>query len=215
MSIQCWYYDVTELKEPRRFSAGMSALPWITRREKILRPRHENDRCLSLGTGLLAAYALKLSGAKDLSLSYTEHGKPYLSRHPDIHFNLSHSGVLAVCAVSDVPVGIDIEHPRKYSASVARRFFTSEEYAFVEKSEDTTQAFLQIWTRKESYLKMLGCGLSLSPETFSVLPGGHLPKGCYFSEKLIDGCQLCVCTGTEECLEVVRQWQNRNEKKSS
>ena len=159
---------------------------------------------LSLGAGLLAAHVLKEHGAEDFALSYNEHGKPYLTHHPDIHFNLSHSGRLAVCAVSDAPVGVDVERERKYSASVARRFFTPEEYDFVEKSDDRGNAFLQIWTRKESYLKMRGCGLSLSPETFSVLPGDLFPAGCFFSEKTIEKHLLCVCAGTEGAAEAVR-----------
>ena len=44
-----------------------------------------------------------------LEIGLGEYGKPYLAAHPGIEFNISHSGLYVVVAVSDVPVGIDVE----------------------------------------------------------------------------------------------------------
>ena len=38
-----------------------------------------------------------------------ERGKPYFPGAPQYHFNLSHSGPFALCALSDRPVGVDIQ----------------------------------------------------------------------------------------------------------
>ena len=53
---------------------------------------------------------MKLKGYDGLiQFGYNNYQKPYLKDYPDIHFNGSHSGEYLVCALSDVPVGIDIQ----------------------------------------------------------------------------------------------------------
>lgn len=186
------YIDVTELADAERFAEGMARLPWEERREKIRRLRPEGGKRLSLGAGLLLLSMLQDAGVTDFTLSENEHGKPYLLQYPNIHFNLSHSGTLAVCAVADAPVGIDTEEKRPKSDGVARRFFTAEEYQYLEAAKDKDRAFLSIWTRKESYLKLLGCGFAKSPETFSVLSEDAL--GVHFTEHEVAGQPVCICT---------------------
>ena len=120
MNTKCYYYDVSGLSSPERFARELASLPWEERRERILRYRFEKDRRLSLGAGLLAAYALREAGAEDLTLQTGENGKPELLSYPDIHFNLSHSGTIAVCAVSDRPVGVDVEFLGRPHRELAR-----------------------------------------------------------------------------------------------
>lgn len=201
MRLECWYSDVEELMDPVRFSEGMKRLPFKERRERLLRFRMEKDRALSLGAGLLLKKSLREFGAVDLTLRENEHGKPYLARHNDIHFNLSHSGTIAVCAVSDCPVGVDTEQPQQCREGVARRFFTKDEVDYVRNREDRDKAFIKIWVRKESYLKLLGLGLSKAPESFSVLTGEGMAEGYRFYEKEAKGQQICVCTMSPDALE--------------
>ena len=99
----------------------LEALPWPEKRQRILRYRQEKDRQLALLAWSLAAAMLREAGAEDLTLTYTSQGKPFLQQHPDIHFNLSHGGEMAVCAVSDRPVGADIEPLLPYDAEQARK----------------------------------------------------------------------------------------------
>ena len=46
-------------------------------------------------------------------LVYGTHGKPALSDSFSPHFNISHSGKYAVCALSEVPCGIDIQEKKE------------------------------------------------------------------------------------------------------
>jgi 4'-phosphopantetheinyl transferase len=47
---------------------------------------------------------------KILEFTIGEHGKPALTNHPEIHFNLSHAGDYAMVAITALaPVGIDVE----------------------------------------------------------------------------------------------------------
>lgn len=205
--VLCWYYDVSELSDPARFDRGMAALPWEERRAKVLRFRFEKDRRLCLGAGLLAAHALRYAGAPDLRLGFSAYEKPFLAAHPDIHFNLSHSGTLAVCAVSDRPVGVDTEALTTFSPEAASLCFRASERAWLEEEADRDWAFTRLWTRKESYLKYLGTGLSLPADTFSALPGESPAEGVAFTEYRVGAHCLCVCA--ESGREVVfRRWQS-------
>lgn len=98
----------------------------------------------------------------ELSFRKGERGKPYLSSHPSLFFNLSHSGQWIVLALSNREVGIDVErlHRRNFRA-IVRRFFHPAEIAFFDSVEekDLQERFITHWTYKEAYLKLLGTGI--------------------------------------------------------
>jgi 4'-phosphopantetheinyl transferase len=105
--------------------------------------------------------------AQAIQFTYGLHGKPVLSGTEGgrPHFNLTHSGDLAVMAVTSLgPVGVDVEVCRPVSdfRELAARFFAAEERALLESLDDRValEAFFLCWTRKEAVLKALGTGLS-------------------------------------------------------
>ena len=193
MTVTCWYCDVRPLANPSLFARGMAALPWAERREQVMRFHFEKDRLLCLGAGLLLAHALRRAGARDLSLRRLPNGKPVPVNAPGIHFNLSHSGTLAVCAVSDQSVGVDVEVIQRADPGVVAMCFQPSEQAWLNRSDDPCRAFTRLWTRKESYLKLLGTGLSHPLDSFAVLPAEKTPDGVAYYEKKIAGHLLCVC----------------------
>ena len=158
-----------------------------------MRFRFEKDRHLCLGAGLLLACALRRAGASDLSLHCLSNGKPELAIAQNLHFNLSHSGTLAVCAVSDQSVGVDVEVIQRADPGVVAMCFQPSEQAWLNRSDDPCRAFTRLWTRKESYLKLLGTGLSHPLDSFAVLPAEKTPDGVAYYEKKIAGHLLCVC----------------------
>lgn len=115
------------------------------------------------------AKTLNLNPMK-IEFDYNEHEKPSLKNHPKAHFNISHSGDYVVVAFSDCPVGVDIEKNKGNRLKVAKRFFTREElddlFAFSEEKEQI-EYFYQLWTLKESYMKTIGKGISMSLSSFS------------------------------------------------
>jgi 4'-phosphopantetheinyl transferase len=89
-------------------------------------------------------------------------GKPFLPGGP--HFNVSHSGELALLAVSDSgPVGVDLEGPRDFSnaGGIARRICSPRELARVTglDGEALATALLALWVRKEAVAKAHGDGI--------------------------------------------------------
>ena len=129
------------------------------RLEKI---KSEQKKRQSLGAELLLIHALRELYPEiklPLEIKCSEKGKPYLESIP-VHFSLSHSGDYAACAVSDAPVGMDIEHDVKARETISNRFFSPEEQNILLSAENKDLAFARIWTAKESALKLLGTGLA-------------------------------------------------------
>jgi 4'-phosphopantetheinyl transferase len=113
---------------------------------------------------------------KTLGFTYGVYGKPMLQSpdsHLPIEFNLSHSGDLALYALTlEHPLGIDLEQIRpdcNYLA-IAQRFFTPSEVSGILSLplEHQPAAFFQIWTAKEAYIKALGGSVFAGLSQFEV-----------------------------------------------
>jgi len=119
------------------------------------------------------------SNPGQIKFLYEPAGKPYLpgaQNKPDLRFNVSHSGELALIGVClGQSLGIDIEFKDADHATleVARRFFAPEEIAAVEAApaESRGEVFFAIWTMKEAYIKARGEGVALGLATFAVAAG--------------------------------------------
>jgi 4'-phosphopantetheinyl transferase len=109
-----------------------------------------------------------------------EHGRPGLD--PGTHsealdFNLSHSGELALVAVTQgMKVGVDVERlrPGRNPLRVADRFFSPAEVdalAAVDEQERPSE-FLRYWTAKEALAKGLGLGLMAPRGELELQPAG-------------------------------------------
>ncbi len=135
----------------------------------------------------LLRYAAKMEYGIDTSRypeKRTPSGKPYLDGVP-FCFNLSHSGDYVVCALSDTAVGVDIEKIVPISLKVMRRFFSP---GVLLPSEQ-----MRLWTRYESYGKMVGSGIPY-------------PKGseelCFYKEyRAIDRYMITVCSQVDGFLD--------------
>lgn len=88
--------------------------------------------------------------------TYGNKGKPLLQGHHDIHFSLSHCHEAVAVALSDHPVGIDIETVDHYSPEVARHVMSDDEMRQIEASAQPQVAFTRLWTMKESFYKLTG-----------------------------------------------------------
>jgi 4'-phosphopantetheinyl transferase len=114
------------------------------------------------------------------------HGKPSLAAPgQSLQFSLAHSGELALIAVSDGrAVGVDIESERPLEAlDLARRFFSQSEHETLRSlpPDEQLAAFYRCWTRKESFIKALGVGLSFPLSGFEVSlasDGGDFLRTC-------------------------------------
>ncbi len=75
-------------------------------------------------------------------------------------FNISHSGNKVLVAVSNDPVGIDIEQVKNTELEMlAAAVFSSQELHLFRTAGNSSHMFYQLWTRKEALLKNVGVGL--------------------------------------------------------
>lgn len=102
---------------------------------------------------------------QEVQLGVQAAGKPVVKfpKQPVIHFNLTHAGQLAAVAVSEKPVGVDIEqidHNMRFD-EVVPQFMSVHEQAIFRRLPMNLKAtaFYCCWTRKEAYVKALGKGL--------------------------------------------------------
>ena len=119
---------------------------------------------------------------QDIVIRREENGKPIADEGC---FSISHSGSFVVCAVSDKPVGVDVERLRKPPLRVAQRYFTEEEQKLLQ--EDDSQ-FWRIWTGKEALCKLSGEGIAGLKRADTLAP----PAGAALSTVSRDDCVITV-----------------------
>ncbi|MBQ7500398.1 MAG: 4'-phosphopantetheinyl transferase superfamily protein [Clostridia bacterium] len=143
------------------------------RRSKADQTALHSGKVLSVGAGALLEKALDRFGVSmdTLEFSTVGGGKPVIVSSDGVHFNISHSGERVMCAVSEKPVGCDVELVRKYNVRIAERFFAKSEYARILSASDEEErlaVFFRLWTLKESFMKTTGMGFSLPMNEFVI-----------------------------------------------
>ena len=120
-----------------------------------------------------------------LRFSYNAYGKPELAGAP-LHFSASHSRDTMALAISDVPVGCDIEAVDEGLdwRPIAARLFAPEEQEELAglPPQEAAIGFFGCWARKEAFVKALGQGLSYPLDAFAVScgPVARLTRGASF-----------------------------------
>ena len=95
-------------------------------------------------------------------------GKPYFPAFLERNFNLTHSGALALCALDDAPVGVDIQVVKQWRPGLPARTCSQRELAWLEAQGGNWEAFTLLWTMKEAWAKQDGSGLTRPIREISV-----------------------------------------------
>lgn len=133
------------------------------------------DPDLSAAAQHEAAYALLFHGlAADWNIAHpkvkkTAFGKPILAEENSPYISISHTKGFVCCAVSENPIGIDCEYPRRVSENVMRRVCTQTELQNIQMHAEPHMRFLAYWTLKESISKKLGVGLRESFKNYEII----------------------------------------------
>lgn len=153
--------------------------------ERLRRSKLEDAKASIAGELLLRYGMWKTFGISPKSLQTAPDvtGKPQVISHEGVHFNISHSGFHCICAVSDCPVGVDLQEIRPIRfQKLANRFFTPEELGLFAQWGATEDAFFTLWARKEALGKLSGRGLR----------PGATEQGVIVLEKSFQNCKICV-----------------------
>ena len=140
---------------------------WYNEIEPIKRAKIDNAKSEKIKVSrIISDHLVKCAISEYLNLAtseieiyYGKHGKPFL-KSGEAHFNASHSGNYVVACVDSNPCGIDIEETRDINLKMVERICTESEKQYIYSAEDNSLALLEIWTKKEAYLKSFGCGIA-------------------------------------------------------
>lgn len=138
----------------------------------------EHRQSFVVGRGILRFLLSRYTGIRpeQIPFKYTLTGKPFLANgdsSPEVCFNLSHSGQVALYAFSwGQQVGIDVEsiRPIEEMDQVAKTNFSPGEYQKFQRvsKQHRVEAFYKCWTRKEAFIKAAGDGLTFPLQDFEV-----------------------------------------------
>lgn len=120
-----------------------------------------------------------------VSITIDSRNKPRLenTHHAaELHFNVAHSGTLALIAVTNRhEIGVDVERLRevRHPEQIAQRYFHQTEIAAIVSAAPARRdaAFLHCWTGKEAVLKAIGTGIAASLSAFQVPVGEDIEHG--------------------------------------
>ncbi|MDQ2087638.1 4'-phosphopantetheinyl transferase superfamily protein [Herbivorax sp. ANBcel31] len=205
--LEVYAVEVKYDMDKKLFEKALTYIP-ETKQDKIKRFLRYEDSVRSLIAEILIRkiVILKLKIKNDEIFFETgEYGKPYLKGVDDFHFNISHSGKWVVCAISDRPVGVDVEKIKHLDIKIADRFFSKKEIDDLYRLEESErlQYFFDLWTLKESYIKADGRGLYIPLSSISfkkendkiVFNTQNDLNKCFFKRYRIDNFyKLAVCS---------------------
>ena len=148
----------------RKFSAELDPEEQERGRSFI---NEESRKQFLLSHYLLRWFLAPMVGLKpgELRFGSTFHKKPILvNGNKPVHFNISHAGEkVSICLCHEDPVGVDVEkiNPDFEFRSFAEEHFSAGEKRELQEENDRALVnFFILWSRKESFLKLTGEGIS-------------------------------------------------------
>lgn len=150
----------------------MAAVLSNEKKERLSRYRRDSDRKIGIFSEVLARCLISKHFGIDyraIDIKASPAGKPYITCLPRCEFNISHTRYAVAAALSEQPVGVDVEKIRDIDLNVARRAFSDQELAWLnDEPGDRNRRFFEIWTKKEALSKYYGTGLINSLKSYDV-----------------------------------------------
>lgn len=217
-AVTVWVADLSNV--PKRFHELLSADE--RERAERLRDTRVQERW-SAARAVLRDLVGRASGTDPAALEFElgPHGKPRLrcSSNRRLSFNISHSGSLAIYALSpDREVGVDIEmldalrSGARNEIAIARRMLGTKvaERLLALAPEQRAEEFLRAWVMHEAVVKCLGLGLGQADveatRLMSLEGGSELRAGIWVTTLEVDETALAALAvrGGEVAFELNR-----------
>lgn len=150
MDVALWAARMERPLTEREEGAMLCLLP-ESRRQRLLHQQKPEKRVevLCAYTMLHLALRERYGWRQIPEVTLSAAGKPCFSEHPDVQFNISHTGGAVLVGVSGEPVGVDIERIRPVSRRAMQRIAGVE----------SEKAFFESWVRREARAKRIGAGI--------------------------------------------------------
>ncbi|HCN49552.1 MAG TPA: 4-phosphopantetheinyl transferase [Chryseobacterium sp.] len=166
----------------------------------ILKYRRWQDAQLSLLGKVLLQHGLSTYyDIFETEIRLSLNHKPYLKDDP-VHFNISHSKEMVVCAIGEFPIGIDVEF---YDIAVNYKDFefqmTPGEIKKIHEADDKIKHFFTYWTEKEAVMKAHGDGMMLPLDSFEVLNNESIiDRQKFFTKDILIDQNYCSCIASND-----------------
>ena len=154
--------DMTQCSEQE--VARLLPLVSAQRREQALGYKHTfGQYCCLQSYKMLCELLAEWSRVHQLPINqqpiflYNDYGAPYIEGGP--HFSISHCKRGIAVAVSENPIGIDIESIRSFKPELMRKTMNEDEQLRITSSAIPEVEFIRFWTQKEALLKLQGTGI--------------------------------------------------------
>ena len=154
--------DMTQCSEQE--VARLLPLVSAQRREQALGYKHTfGQYCCLQSYKMLCELLAEWSRLHQLPINqqpiflYNDYGAPYIEGGP--HFSISHCKRGVAVAVSENPIGIDIESIRSFKPELMRKTMKEDEQLRITSSAIPEVEFIRLWTQKEAILKLQGTGI--------------------------------------------------------
>jgi len=99
----------------------------------------------------------------DLEIKRGKFGKPFFSKTTEMFFNISHTDGFTAIAFSNKEIGIDVEKVGYFNEKIIEKFYSEEEKKEIQASGNDKYLqkvkAVEIWTRKEAFVKNKGCSI--------------------------------------------------------
>lgn len=154
-----------------------------------------SDRVMSAVAGMCMKYLSERFSSPIVKLS---NGKPVFSG-ADMYLSISHSRGIVAVAWSDHPVGVDVQSTDPGFVPNTC-FMTDDEVSILKKNGAD---IMDVWSAKESFLKMTGDGISSGMERITTLTSGGIASPVKDADITVmhplEGMVLAICgTGDME-----------------
>ncbi len=186
--VQLYFWDAEQSADwpPTDTQVDTFPMSYATRYREA---KAESVRQQACGSAFLLA--MHLGVTSDAQLERGEFGR--LTLKEDSRFlSLSHSGPVTVLAVSDGPVGVDLEHFGEVRESIVKRFFPESfrQELDAASGSERPEVFFRLWTRLEAALKLDGRGLTAPRSEFE-----EIVRRCAITTEQRDDLIWSIATG--------------------
>lgn len=135
-----------------------------TLKERIENSKHELNKFTSIVGHIISLNIISEEfdiPVKKIGIIRSNQEKPKVLNPQEAFFNISHSSDIVISGVSDSEIGIDVEMKQIVKPKVIEHVLCELEYKAIQKTDNISDLFIKVWTIKESFLKLLGLGLSV------------------------------------------------------
>jgi 4'-phosphopantetheinyl transferase len=205
--IYIFWMDTSEIINEQQLGDSPFAL---CNERKAINSQNFRQKKQSLFSKYLLVHGLKITDEEvPQSINFRTNGKPYF-KDSSVHFNISHSGNLVICAISKATVGIDLQEIVSFRKGSEGVFLTQAERAIIHPED-----YLKVWSMKEATYKGFGFEFGAKLTDFKYLQPDLMEHQQgqikIIEQSIAEGyhCYLAIQPSNKSCVNISKVFVNQ------